>query len=62
MKKVTTDGVPCPHCQAGEPSVWDGELFHYAHPDGVKLKMCHYPWRARCLHCSADVTQSKGGE
>ena len=21
--------LPCPHCQAGEPSVWDGELFQY---------------------------------
>jgi len=47
--------LPCPHCQAGEPSVWDGELFHYAHPAGSKLKMCHSPWRVRCLRCSAEV-------
>lgn len=46
---------PCPHCQAGEPSVWDGELFHYAHPAGNKLKVCRSPWKERCLRCSADV-------
>lgn len=57
----TSTGDTCPHCRAKEPSVWDGELFHYAHPAGStgKLKMCHSPWRARCLHCSADVTESK---
>lgn len=54
-EELATDGLPCPHCQAGEPSVWDGELFHYAHPAGSKLKVCHSPWRARCLRCSADV-------
>jgi hypothetical protein len=53
--REAANGVPCPHCQAGEPSVWDGELFHYAHPAGSKLKMCHSPWRARCLRCSAEV-------
>jgi len=47
---------PCPHCQAGEPSVWDDVLFHYAHPAGVKLKMCHSPWRERCRRCSGDVS------
>jgi hypothetical protein len=45
----------CPHCQAGEPSIWDDVLFHYAHPDGSKLKMCHSPWRDRCRRCSANV-------
>jgi hypothetical protein len=47
----------CPHCAAGEPSVWDGELFHYAHPhpDPDKLKLCHDPWRERCRRCSASV-------
>lgn len=57
---ITTEDT-CPHCQAKEPSVWDGELFHYAHPTGSmgKLKMCHSPWRARCLRCSADVPASK---
>lgn len=45
----------CPHCVAGEPSIWDDVLFHYAHPGGEKLKLCHSPWRARCLRCSADV-------
>lgn len=38
---------PCPHCVAGEPSVFDGELEWFAHPDGDKLKMCHEPWRPR---------------
>lgn len=48
----------CPHCQSGEPSVWDDVLFHYAHPaDGSKLKMCHDPWRDRCRRCSADVAR-----
>lgn len=47
----------CPHCAAGEPSVWDDVLFHYAHPhpDSNKLKFCHEPWRERCRRCSADV-------
>lgn len=45
--------VPCPHCVAGEPSVWD-VLEHFAHPDGEKkLKMCHSPWRNRCRWCSS---------
>lgn len=46
----------CPHCLAGEPSVWDNVLFHYAHPhaDGGKLKFCHDPWRERCRSCSAN--------
>jgi len=47
--------LECPHCRSGEPSVWDDVLFHYAHPDGTKLKMCHSPWRERCRRCSADV-------
>jgi hypothetical protein len=47
----------CLHCLAGEPSVWDDVLFHYAHPAGSKLKMCHSPWRARCRRCSADVAR-----
>ena len=48
----------CPHCLAGEASVWDGVLFHYAHPDGpdgTKLKFCDDPWRERCLRCSAHI-------
>ena len=51
------EGAPetCPHCLAGEPSMWDDVLFHFAHPAGKRLKMCHSPWRARCLRCSADV-------
>ena len=47
--------VVCPHCQAGEPSVWDGHFEHFAHPAGDKFKFCHRPWRARCRRCSADV-------
>lgn len=50
-------GVTCPHCVAGEPSVWDDVLFHYAHPAGEKLKVCHSPWRERCRRCSADVAR-----
>jgi hypothetical protein len=46
--------IRCPHCRAGEPSVWDDVLSHYAHPDGDKLKLCHEPWRERCRRCSAD--------
>ncbi len=37
----------CPHCDAGEPSVWDNELEWFAHPSGDKLKMCEHPWRER---------------
>lgn len=50
------DHVSCPHCLAGDPSVWDSVLDHYAHPhsDLAKLKFCHDPWRARCRGCSAD--------
>ena len=46
----------CPHCLAGEASVWDNVLFHYAHPtvDSDKLKFCHDPWRDRCRSCSAN--------
>ena len=44
----------CPHCLASESSVWDNVLFHYAHPDGSKLKFCHDPWRERCRSCSAN--------
>ena len=48
--------VRCPHCQAGEPSVWDNVLFHYAHPAaGDKLKFCHEPWRERCRRCSGTI-------
>lgn len=50
------DELRCPHCHAGEPSVWDDVLFHYAHPaDGSKLKFCHEPWRERCRRCSASI-------
>lgn len=43
----------CPHCRAGEPSVWDGVFDHYAHPaGGDKLKFCEDPWRERCRRCS----------
>jgi hypothetical protein len=44
----------CVHCLAGEPSVWDDALFHYAHPAGTgsKLKTCYDPWRERCRRCS----------
>lgn len=52
--------VPCPHCAAGEPSVWDDVLGHYAHHAGAKLKMCHAPWRERCRRCSADITHADG--
>lgn len=45
----------CPHCLAGEPSVWDDVVFHFAHPAGIKLKMCHAPWRERCRRCSAKL-------
>lgn len=41
---------PCPHCEAGEASVWDGVLECYAHPDPEhpgKLKMCEQPWHMR---------------
>lgn len=41
---------PCPHCEAGEASVWDNMFECYAHPDlehPGKLKMCEHPWRAR---------------
>lgn len=50
------DGT-CPHCRAGEPSVWDDVFFHYAHihSNSNKFKMCHQPWRSRCRCCSADV-------
>lgn len=47
----------CPHCLAGEPSVWDSVLDHFAHPhptDAGKLKFCHSPWRDRCRRCSGD--------
>jgi len=38
----------CPHCAAGEPSVWDSVFEHYAHQDtNGKLKLCHEPWRSR---------------
>lgn len=48
------DPHACPHCLAGEPSVWDGVLMHYAHPaPNGKLKMCHNPWSERCRGCSA---------
>jgi hypothetical protein len=51
------DPTECPHCRAGEPSVWDGVLFHYAHPaGGDKLKMCVNPWSERCRGCSAEGT------
>ena len=53
--EINDGRVSCPHCLAGEPSVWDGVLFHYAHPAGDKLKMCHEPWRERCRRCSASV-------
>jgi hypothetical protein len=51
---VSNYATCCPHCLAGEPSVWDNVLFHYAHPAGSKLKACHDPWRERCRCCSAD--------
>lgn len=54
-RAVTEGAPPCPHCAAGEPSVWDDVLQHYAHPDGPKLKVCHSPWRERCRTCSVDV-------
>jgi hypothetical protein len=40
------NSVSCPHCRAGEPPVWDNELFHFAHlAEGDKLKVCLTPWR-----------------
>jgi len=53
--KIEDHVTGCPHCEAGEPSVWDDVLSHYAHPAGTKLKMCHHPWRERCRRCSATV-------
>jgi len=54
----------CPHCIAGEPSVWDSVMWRYAHPDDAKLKrrddhadkfkLCRDPWRKRCRRCSAN--------
>ena len=53
---VSDHDLRCPHCRAGEPSVWDGVIFHYAHPAaGTRLKFCHEPWRARCVRCSGAV-------
>lgn len=52
----------CPHCLAGEPSVWDDVLFHYAHPDADrlgKLKFCHEPWRERDRRDSSDLVPSQ---
>jgi hypothetical protein len=50
-------GTTCPHCQLGEPSVWDADLEHYAHPrTNDKLVMCHEPWRLRCTRCSAGLS------
>lgn len=58
-KQVVEEEAPpvrCPHCQAGDPSVWDHVLFHYAHPaPNDKLKFCHEPWRERCRRCSGSV-------
>ena len=54
--------MTCPHCLAGEPSVWDDVLFHYAHPhptDKSRLKFCHAPWRERCRQCSADIVSGQ---
>ena len=51
---VSSYATCCAHCLAGEPSVWDNVLFHYAHPAGSKLKLCYDPWRERCRCCSAD--------
>lgn len=41
--------TPCPHCVAGEPSVWDSGLECYAHPaeQEGKLKLCWTPWAER---------------
>lgn len=44
---VEASSMQCPHCAAGEPSVWDDVLEHFAHPTGSQLKMCHEPWRER---------------
>ena len=52
----------CQHCLAGEPSVWDDVLFHYAHPDDKnpgKLKFCHEPWRERNRHDSSDLVPTR---
>ena len=55
MTPIEDRATRCPYCLAGEPSVWDDVLFHYAHPDGAKLKFCHEPWRERCRRCSASI-------
>ena len=55
IAEVEDHATICPHCLAGEPSVWDDVLFHYAHPAGEKLKFCHAPWRERCRRCSGIV-------
>lgn len=49
----------CPHCQAGEPSVWDDVLSHYAHPTEGGLKTCHAPWGIRCLRCSTALVHGE---
>lgn len=54
IRKLVDGNLVCPHCLAGEPSVWDDVLDHYAHPAGDKLHYCHRPWRDRCRRCSAD--------
>lgn len=56
MASEIEDETRCPHCAAGEPSVWDSVLSHHAHPHPVagKLKFCHEPWRERCRRCSAN--------
>ena len=58
IRQLLDQKLACPHCSAGEPSVWDGVLSHYAHPDrGAKLKFCHDPWRDRCRCCSRNPGQ-----
>ena len=52
--KLVDGNLVCPHCVAGEPSVWDDVFDHYAHPAGDKLRFCHRPWRDRCRRCSGD--------
>lgn len=55
IRKLVDGNLVCPHCVAGEPSVWDDVFDHFAHPAaGNKLSFCHRPWRERCRRCSAD--------
>lgn len=47
-RKAKAQPPACPHCIAGEPSVWDPVFEHFAHPaTSSQLKFCHTPWSPR---------------